>query len=423
VVSRHSAEGALARLESNWHAGWIALRHLDNPNLAITHFERLGDDATRPISIARGEYWLGRAAAAAGDDGRAAKHFAAAAAHPTTYYGQLALARMAPTAMAPARKPVHADAARRIVQEREPVRALRLLAQAGYERLVPGLLMALAEASDDALLLVGLAEIAHAMGHPGATVHIGKLGTYAAAPTEVYAFPELGIPSFNPVGPPAEKALVYAIARQESLFNASAASPAGALGLMQLMPATARETAGTYGLAYSRDRLTADPAYNAALGSAHLGELIREFGDAYALVFAAYNAGRSRVYQWLKRFGDPRRGEVDPVDWVEMIPFTETRNYVQRVMEGLQVYRATLKGNVPLLIARDMRLPDTHIGGLQIAGEGSDPFAAVSEADSSEPVPTRGLGFAPRSGFSFGSSGGSFGFGGAGGGSFGFGGN
>lgn len=427
VVSGHSAQGVVARLETNWQAGWTALRFLEDPARARTYFARMTEDATRPISISRAEYWLGRTAEAAGDNDRATRHFAAAASHPTAYYGQLALDRVARADMTAARKPIHADAARRIVQERDEVRALRLLAQAGYSRLVPGLLMALAEASDDHVTLVGLAEIAHIMGHPTATVQIGRRGTYVGAPTEKYAFTQLGIPDFQSVGPAAEPALVYAIARQESLFNAAAVSPAGALGLMQLMPATARETAQRYGLSYSQGRLTAEPTYNAALGAAHLGELIAEFGDAYALVFAAYNAGRSRVYQWLKRFGDPRLGQVDPVDWVEMIPFNETRNYVQRVMEGLQVYRAGLEGQGPLLIARDLRLRDEHRGDLYLAIEDADPFSALSDADvASTEDKERGLGFAPTNrGLSFGSTGAAtstFGFGG-GGNSFGFGGN
>ena len=419
VIAGHSAEGAVPRIYSDWLAGWAALRFLDDPSRALTHFEQLSEVAGRPISMARAEYWQGRAADALGDEERAARHFAAAAMHPTTYYGQLALDRIARAEMTPARKPIHADAARRLVQEREPLRALRLLAQAGFEDRVPRLLMALAEATDDETTLVGLAELAHRAGDPGVVVQIGKQGTYAGAPTETYAFTQLGIPEFPSVGPAAEPALVHAIARQESLFNTSAVSPAGALGLLQLMPATARETAETYGLSYSRDRLTADPAYNAALGSAHLGELIAEFGDAYALVFAAYNAGRSRVYQWLQRFGDPRTGEVDAIDWVEMIPFRETRNYVQRVMEGLQVYRAGIEGGGPLLIARDLRLPDEARGDIHIAADDADPFAEISDAELAETAdPARGLGFAPDRGFSFGST-----AGGSAAGSFGFGGN
>jgi soluble lytic murein transglycosylase len=421
VIRDHGAQGVLERMDSFWHAGWIALRFLDDPAAATRHFSELKEEAGRPISIARAEYWLGRAAEAAGETSTAADHYAVAASHPTTYYGQLALDRIARTDMAPARKPLYADAARRMIQEREPVRALRLLAQAGYDRLVPGLLMSLAESTDNDLELVGLAEIAHAMGHPGATVHIGKHGTYAGQATEVYAFTRLGIPDFDAVGPSAEPALVYAIARQESLFNTEAVSPAGALGLMQLMPGTARETARTYGLEYSQPRLTGDPAYNAALGSAHLGELIAEFGEAYALVFAAYNAGRSRVYQWLDRFGDPRTGEVDPVDWVEMIPFSETRNYVQRVMEGVQVYRASIEGKGPLRIARDLWISDDDRGDLYIASESENPFKAISEAEHPVVESPSGLGFAPAPSF------GSFGFGGGGGGgstgSFGFGGN
>lgn len=422
VIANHATSSAAERLNAGWHAGWVALRFLEDPETAATHFAPLRDVATRPISRARVDYWLGRAKEAAGDREAASVYYAHAAEHATTYYGQLALDRIAREDMAPARKPLHADAALRLIQDREPLRAIRLLKQAGYDQRIPRLLISLAQSADDGVMLVGLAEFAHIHGYASAAVAIGKQGTYAGEPTEAYAFNQLGIPDFEAPGPAAEHALVYAIARQESLFNPGAVSSAGAMGLLQLMPATARQTAQTYGLSYTQSRLTQDPVYNAKLGSAYLGELVAEFGRAYPLVFAAYNAGRSRVYQWLERFGDPRTGDVDPVDWVEMIPFAETRNYVQRVMEGVQVYRASLEGSGPLLIARDLMIREDDRGDIHIASDdGSDgsPFGAISETDMPEAEePTRGLGFAPgrqavTSGFGgSGASSSGFGFGG-----------
>ncbi|MBD0275232.1 MAG: lytic transglycosylase domain-containing protein, partial [Acetobacteraceae bacterium] len=141
-----------------------------------------------------------------------------------------------------------------------------------------------------------------------------------------------------------------------SAFNAQAVSPAGARGLMQLMPQTAKATASAYGLPFSAPRLTQDAAYNAQIGAAHLGELVGKHGGSYIMTFAAYNAGKSRVTEWIGRYGDPRSPEVDPVDWIERIPFTETRNYVQRVFENMQVYRARLGGGAARLdVERDLR--------------------------------------------------------------------
>ncbi|MET0314960.1 MAG: lytic transglycosylase domain-containing protein, partial [Hansschlegelia sp.] len=171
---------------------------------------------------------------------------------------------------------------------------------------------------------------------------------------DALAYPTGGIPSFRPVGPSIEAPVVHAIARQESAFNPTAVSHANARGLLQMLPSTAAKTAKNAGVAFDARRLTSDPAFNAQLGAAHLGELARDFDGSYVMVFAAYNAGTSRVTQWVQRYGDPRKPDTDPVDWVERIPFTETRNYVQRVMENTQVYRTRLNGRTSLLIDRDM---------------------------------------------------------------------
>ena len=149
--------------------------------------------------------------------------------------------------------------------------------------------------------------------------------------------------------------MVYAIARQESAFNPRAVSSAGARGLMQLMPATAKRTAQRFGVGFDLDRLVQDPAYNAKLGSAHLGELMEDWKGSYILAFASYNAGGGNVKKWIDAYGDPRSPDVDPIDWVERIPFSETRNYVQRVMENLQVYRHRLGERSVLLIENDLR--------------------------------------------------------------------
>ena len=186
------------------------------------------------------------------------------------------------------------------------------------------------------------------------SLQIGKIAFNRGIDVAALAFPVGVIPGdANIAG--SGKALAYAIARQESAFNPAAVSPANARGLLQLLPGTAQGVAKRYGLAYSRDRLTSDAAYNATLGAHYLGEQIAEFGGSYILTFIAYNAGPRRVPQWIDRFGDPRGKPIDEVvDWVEMIPFTETRNYVQRVMENYQVYKTRLGQKAD--IVEDLRL-------------------------------------------------------------------
>jgi soluble lytic murein transglycosylase len=173
---------------------------------------------------------------------------------------------------------------------------------------------------------------------------VGKTAVQRGFPLDTHAYPSFGIPQFPTIGDPVEQAMVYAITRQESAFNPKALSTAGARGLMQLRPATAKRTAKRFGVAFDVDRLTADPAYNAKIGAAHLGELMEDWRGNHILAFASYNAGGGNVSKWIKAYGDPRHPNVDPIDWVERIPFSETRNYVQRVMENLHVYRHRLEG-------------------------------------------------------------------------------
>ncbi len=403
VVSQHGAESPIERLDSEWLAGWIALRFLHDTEKAEAHFAALTDIATTPISLARAEYWLGRTAEERGEAEEALRHYLEAGRYTTTYYGQLALARIGNAAISEPRKPLIADTAHRIVAKRDSMRAMRLLGQIGMESDAARFMISMAQEAQDAVTAVGVAETAHRMSLTSATVWIGKAAHQSGFPTELYAFATGGIPSYTDLGPGIEEAVVNAIARQESVFNAAAMSPAGARGLMQLMPATAQATARRYGQSYDLKRLTSDPSYNAKLGAAHLGDLTDDFGTAYALVFAAYNAGGGRVVDWIKRFGDPRKGEIDPVDWVELIPFSETRNYVQRVLEGVQVYRASLSGAEKLLIAQDLRIPIDTQTAIATAADGQagddgvpgvfSSFGGTELTTGSSTVPASALGF------------------------------
>ncbi|WP_439575329.1 lytic transglycosylase domain-containing protein [Phreatobacter sp.] len=349
LVATHPVRSGTARIDAEFHAGWLALRRLNDPALALRHFQAVRQASSTPMSQSRALYWIGRAQEAAGQQGAARQAFEAAARHSSHYYGQLARARLGMQDQ-PVRRPQASAAAASpavrvldiLYRLNEPVLARTVLADLGLRATDHGLLQAAGERA------------VRAGDARGATV-LGRLANNRGLPFDLHAFPTIGIPAYRHVGPEVDRAVVFAIARQESTFDPRAVSHAGARGLLQLMPGTARATARTYGLSYDQGRLTSDPAYNAQLGAAHLGELVAEFNGSYVLTFVAYNAGRARAREWIQRFGDPRDPSVDPVDWVEMIPFSETRNYVQRVMENVQVYRARLGGGSALRIEADLR--------------------------------------------------------------------
>ncbi|MCB1426905.1 MAG: lytic transglycosylase domain-containing protein [Zhengella sp.] len=329
--------------DAEFHAGWIALTFLGDAKAAAVHFATIASIADGPISNARAQYWLGRAieAGAAGD---ATAHFRRAAQHGTTFYGQLASARlgMKQIDIAPPAADTHD---RKLFAARPAVQAIGRLEEAGHGWRAGILYRDLAgelESPGEIALLAGMAE---SRGDHHTALRIGKIAAGRGLDVGGLAHPMGAIPDDAAIEA-GDKALAYAIARQESEFNTGAVSHAGARGLLQLMPGTAREMAGQVGLAYSGERLTSDPAYNATLGAAYLTQQLERFSGSYILTFIAYNAGPRRAAQWIERYGDPRGMPVDAViDWVERIPYGETRNYVQRVMENLQVYKQRLTGN------------------------------------------------------------------------------
>jgi soluble lytic murein transglycosylase len=338
VASHHGAETPAQRIEAEFHAGWIALRFLDDAASAAKHFAEAASIAATPISVARAAYWQGRAAEASGALADARRHYQRAADRAITFYGQLAREKLGrPFDL---RAPERLDeAGRQAFEQMVPVQALKLLKDMGETELAISLYTDLAGTLTDPAQLEALASLAHGWENPRAVLAVGKTAVQRGYPLDLYAYPTIGIPRFSPVGDKVEPAMVYAIARQESAFNPKAQSHAGARGLMQLMPATAKRTAKRFGVGYDVNRLIEDPAYNAKLGSAHLGELMEDWRGSHILAFASYNAGGGNVAKWIKSYGDPRKPQVDWVDWVERIPFYETRNYVQRVMENLAVYR------------------------------------------------------------------------------------
>ena len=322
-------------------SGFIALRKLNDPARALQHFERLAG-ATTPISQARAQYWLGRALEASGDKTKARSAYGKAANYQTSYYGMLAAEKLGLTLdesllsnAPPAGSWKGAGYAKSSVLE-----AAARMAAAGNEQLSARFMLHLGESLSDAELGT-LAGLALDLGQYRSAVLIAKAATERGLVFPSAYFP---VPDMIPEALPVSRALALSIARRESEFDPEARSPAGALGLMQMLPATAAEVAKDQGIKYSEAKLASDPAYNATLGAAYLKELVDQFGPSVALVASGYNAGPGRPRGWVDAFGDPRLASTDVVDWVEMIPFTETRTYVMRVVEGVVIYRAKLRG-------------------------------------------------------------------------------
>lgn len=336
ICAQHSASSYESRLEAEFHAGWIALRFLNDPARAKPHFASLAELARTPMSKARAAYWQGRAAEAAREP--ANTFYAAAASFPTTWYGQLAASREGGKLPAPAIIPAAEGNARN-----EAVRAVDALYLAGAKDLAVALAADVARNVREPEQVKALAQIVARDRDAKVSLSIGKLASQRGVTIDALAFPTYGIPDFSPLPNSASLPLVYAIARQESAFDPNALSSAGAMGLMQMIASTARRTAQRAGLVFNELRMRADPTFNAQLGAAHLGELLGEHGNSTILTLVAYNAGGKRAKEWIDAYGDPRRAEPDAVvDWIERIPFTETRNYVQRVSENLAVYKAQL---------------------------------------------------------------------------------
>jgi soluble lytic murein transglycosylase len=337
------------RAEFHFLTGWVALRYLHDPETARAHFDHIDDGSVNPIVLARANYWRGRAAEAVGDKAGMSASYERAARYTTAYYGQLARAKLGLDKVElrtarqadPVPAPAHSD---------ELVHAADTLYAVGERDLVLNFVTDLAEQSTDAATLAELAELAGRRNDACAMLQIGKLALSRGLALDLYAFPTIGIPQHSPIGPGIDRSVIYSVARTESAFDQRDRSPANAVGLMQVTPEAGRDTARRFGVAYDWDRMVSDPVYNAQMGAAELSALLREYNGSHILTFAAYNAGRGRVQQWVKLYGDPRAANVDAVDWVERIPFAETRNYVQRVMENLQVYRVRFDpGAAPLI--------------------------------------------------------------------------
>jgi soluble lytic murein transglycosylase len=353
LIARDAALPArdIYKTEQEFTAGWIALRFLNDPATAAQHFARIGVGSVNPTALARAGYWQGRAAEAAGRAQEARAAYTRAAEQSTSYYGQLARAKLGLPQIELNSVPAGRG---RGIERLEIVRAVQLLYELDEREIAIPIFGDLGENGDpDAL--VGLGELTSRYNDARGMLLLGKAALNRGLPFDFYAYPVNGIPPFKQFGPEIEQSIVYAIARQESAFNPAVVSPAQAYGLMQVTPDAGRYVCKRAGVSFDLSRLKNDPVYNAALGAAELGGLLEDYRGSYIMTFAAYNAGRGSVKKWVERYGDPRDPKVDAVDWVEQIPFSETRNYVQRIMENLQVYRARFGGGTRLQIEADLR--------------------------------------------------------------------
>jgi soluble lytic murein transglycosylase len=354
LASAHGVGDSPSFVEGEWLAGWIALRFLQEAPVALQHFSRLYAGTTSSLSKSRGAYWAGRACEQLGDLAQALKWYRLAAGYMTTYYGQLAAHRLGTGSalrFPPLPQPSRTELA--TFGRSELVRVVRILGEIGEPARARPFLWRLADQAAKPTEQRMIADLAAELGKDYA-VAVAKQARAKGVELVDYLFPTRPVP--RGAGP--EPELVLAVVRQESGFAVNAVSPAGALGLMQLMPGTAKDMARQLKVKkYDPSLLTRDPNFNMLLGRAYLGQLVQKFDGSYVLAVAAYNAGGSRVAEWTRLYGDPRDKAVDVVDWIETIPFDETRNYVLRVLENLQVYRHRLgrRGHeVELQLAQDL---------------------------------------------------------------------
>ncbi|WP_235561386.1 lytic transglycosylase domain-containing protein [Brevundimonas sp. Root1279] len=352
AMAGHGFPSGERKVDAEFFAGWVALTKLNDPARAAQHFETLRQSSSTPITQGRANYWLGRAAEAQGNTPAAVGYYRAGATHIQTFYGQLAAEKAGITTLTLPADPNPSASDRAAFEGNEVVRAMRILGENGETSLFRVFAYQLDDDLPGAVDLAQLMDLSRAYGEGFTAMMVGR-----AASQRGILMPERQYPIRIPpqVSGAAPLEFTLAITRQESSFDPRARSGADARGMMQFLPATASGVARRLGMPYSAERLW-EPDYNMTLGSYHLGELMRNFGGSMLLTTVGYNAGPARPPQWVARCGDPRSGSVDPVDFIECAPFTETRNYMMRVMENMQVYKARLNGgSAPLTLSQDIR--------------------------------------------------------------------
>lgn len=343
LVSKHKQREGFPLAQAEWVSGFLALRFVNEPWKAFEHFEKLYKNVKSPISKSRGAYWSGRASAKLKHAKIAQQWYQVAANYPETFYGQLAQEKLNKNVSLSNQAPTVSTAQRNQFQKQDLVQAAVWLNEAGLRKESSAFLLRLSENAQNSQQYILTAQLAEKMGQRHIAIKVAQaLQKEKNISVKQYLYPQMFRELKNVKN--VELAFVNSIIRQESRFDQRAVSHAGARGLMQLMPATAKEVASRNNLRHQTAWLTSRPSHNISLGSSYLAQMVNRFNGNYAMAAAAYNAGPGRVDRWIKQFGDPRTRQIDLIDWVELIPIYETRNYVQRVLEGVHVYRDHLKG-------------------------------------------------------------------------------
>jgi soluble lytic murein transglycosylase len=344
VSSNHSLDKGPKFAEAEWMSGWIALSFLDDPILAIDHFNSFYQNVSYPISLSRGAYWLGKSYEKIGDKEQSKQWYTEATKYLSTYYGQLAFLKIKPNEKFELEEQVKVtDIYKEYFYKKELVKIIHLLDELNKDKYTKDILKHIANDNIKSGSEILAAELASNISRYDFAIQISKLASYQKRFHYDFNYPIISTPKYVNGRKIPESAFILSLIRQESEFDMTANSHAGAQGLMQLMPNTAKLVSKQTKLPYSKSRLTSDPEYNINLGSHYIAGLILQYDGAYPFATAAYNAGPKRVKYWKKINKDPQKNEVDFVDWVELIKFKETRNYVQRVMENYNVYRYILE--------------------------------------------------------------------------------
>jgi soluble lytic murein transglycosylase len=346
--------------ECEFMAGWVALRFLKEPRTAQPHFQKLEAGVSRPISVARAHYWQGRTYEALGDTANAWEQYHLAAKLATTFYGQVALARVeAQPVLHIVETPAETGGKAEFEQE-DLVHAMRVLADLGQVSLLRSFALRYADEHPDAHHMALLCQSLTEMGFREVAVRAAKQASYNNILYLAYDYPTIAVPAYHGPGAGPEPGAVLGLIRQETEFDPASVSAPGARGIMQMMPGGAKRAAQIAGVPYRPNDLLSDPVYNMQLGQAEFGSDMMDWSGSLVLSSAAYNAGPNNVRKWLNNNGDPRSPATDPIDWIEQIPFNETRNYVMRVIENTQIYRNRLAGrDQPLRILADLYMPNT----------------------------------------------------------------
>jgi len=350
VCSNHSMSEGAEYADAEWLSGWVALTFLEDPNLALQHFKNFYNNVGYPISLSRGAYWIGDAYKKIGNNQKSQEWFNEAAKYLNTYYGQLAFQEIYPEKYFSLKEQAKVEEKyREEFKKNELIKSIKLLNEINMTFYAKDLIKHLAKLNIEKGSEILAGELSVEIGRYDFAIQIAKEASYEKRYYNKLNYPVIKIPSVVNKKKMPKPEIVLSIIRQESEFDQNANSAVGAKGMMQLMTYTARLVAKSAKMSYSKRKLKNNPIYNIKLGSYYLTGLLERYEGSYPFALAAYNAGPKRVKYWKKINGNPQKGKIDYVNWIELIKFDETRNYIQRVLENVNVYRYILS-NKPVKI-------------------------------------------------------------------------